>query len=118
MIVLLSVLLSVTVLLSSEITIAIHLSYSLAQKFTLKPYSNRKTKKLCIYLLFLAKKIRDGFTCGGGRGVRKGVRGWGWGLEGVVGWCQWRAPSLFFYSHFEELQTVLFEVELIINNGP
>ena len=93
-------------------------SYSLVRKFTLKPYSNRKTGKLCIYLLFLAKKIRDGFTCGGGRGVRKGVRGWGWGWEGVVGWCQWRAPSLFFYSHFEELQTVLFEVELIINNGP
>ena len=24
----------------------------------------------------------------------------------------------FFYNHFEELQTVLFEVELIINNKP
>ena len=24
----------------------------------------------------------------------------------------------FFYNHFEELQTVLFEVELIINNAP
>ena len=25
---------------------------------------------------------------------------------------------LFFCNHFEELQTVLFEVELIINNAP
>ena len=25
---------------------------------------------------------------------------------------------VFFCSHFEELQTVLFEVELIINNAP
>ena len=25
---------------------------------------------------------------------------------------------VFFYNHFEELQTVLFEVELIINNAP
>ena len=25
---------------------------------------------------------------------------------------------LFFYNHFEELQTVLIEVELIINNKP
>ena len=117
MIVLLSVLLSVTVLLSSEITIAIHLSYSLAQKFTLKPYSNRKTEKLCIYLLFLAKKIRDRFTCGGGERGKEGSEGGGGG-GGVVGWCQRRAPSLFFYNHFEELQTVLFEVELIIDNGP
>ena len=35
----------------------------------------------------------------------------------------WRAPSLFFTitffcNQFEELQTVLFEVELIINNAP
>ena len=26
--------------------------------------------------------------------------------------------SLVFYNHFEELQTMLFEVELIINNTP
>ena len=26
--------------------------------------------------------------------------------------------ALFFCNHFEELQTVLFEVELIINNAP
>ena len=26
--------------------------------------------------------------------------------------------SLFFCNHFQELQTVLFEVELIINNKP
>ena len=25
---------------------------------------------------------------------------------------------LFFFNHFEELQNVLFEVELIINNAP
>ena len=35
----------------------------------------------------------------------------------------WRAPFLFFTitffcNQFEELQTVLFEVELIINNAP
>ena len=35
----------------------------------------------------------------------------------------WRAPpffaiTYFFCSNFEELQTVLFEVELIINNKP
>ena len=26
--------------------------------------------------------------------------------------------SFVFYSHFEELQTMLFEVELIVNNTP
>ena len=28
------------------------------------------------------------------------------------------ANTFFIYNHFEELQTVLFEVELIINNAP
>ena len=27
-------------------------------------------------------------------------------------------PLIFFWNYFEELQTVLFEVELIINNAP
>ena len=44
---------------------------------------------------------------------------------GFTGWRGGRAPPyfynrlfFFFCSHFEELQTVLFEVELIINNAP
>ena len=32
-------------------------SYNQVRKFTLKPYSNRKTEKLCIYLLLLVYKI-------------------------------------------------------------
>ena len=84
-----------TVLLSSEITIAIHLSYSLAQKFTLKPYSNRKTEKLCIYLLFLAKKIRDRFTCGGGERGKEGSEGGGGGGGLLVGAKDVRPPYFF-----------------------
>ena len=35
----------------------------------------------------------------------------GGGVEGAH-------PPLYFCNHFEELQTELFEVELIINNSP
>ena len=52
--------------------------------------------------------------------VREARGGWG-GLGGGVGWV----PFLFFAStfflfcnNFEELKTMLFEVELIINNAP
>ena len=41
---------------------------------------------------------------------------------GFKGWRQGRAPfsfcNRFFWNQFEELQTVLLEVELIINNAP
>ena len=53
---------------------------------------------------------------GGGSGEEGGV----WGGGGVKA----RAPHFFcshlffFCSHFEELQTVLFELELIVNNEP
>ena len=37
---------------------------------------------------------------------------------GRRGWHGERAPLPIFCSHFEELQTLLFEAELIINNAP
>ena len=73
-------------------------SYSLARKFTLKPYSNRKTGKLCIYLLFLAKKIRDGFTCGGGERGKEGSEGMRVGGGLLVGAKDVRPP--YFLQSF------------------
>ena len=44
--------------------------------------------------------------------------GGGWGMGGGDGWCApFFAITYFFCNRFEELQTVLFEVELIINNA-
>ena len=45
-------------------------------------------------------------------------------MGGFRGWRGRRTPSLsftitwVFFNHLKELQTVLFEVELIINNAP
>ena len=45
-------------------------------------------------------------------------------LKGEEGGGEWRLSllfvmtSFFFGNHFEERQTVLFEVQLIINNAP
>ena len=41
----------------------------------------------------------------------------GGGGEGGVGSASFFCNRLFFWNHFEELQTVLFEVELVINNA-
>ena len=40
------------------------------------------------------------------------------GFRGGRGGCPFFVITCFFCSHFEELQTVLFEVEMIINNAP
>ena len=69
-------------------------SYSLARKFTLKLYSNRKTEKLCIYLLFLDQNSETGLYVEGRRGVRKGVRGRGGG--GLCAGAKDVRPPYFF----------------------
>ena len=70
-----------------------------------------KTGKLdCVCSLLKKKDIRGGFT--GGMG----------GTHPPPLLPLTRAPyflqSLAFCNHFEELQTMLFEVELIINDAP
>ena len=62
---------------------------------------------------YLLNSKADLGKAGGGGG--RGVAGWGARVSHTVSiFCYW----LFFCKHFEELQIVLFEVELNIKNAP
>ena len=59
-------------------------------------------------------ELSRGVTEADSRVVGEPGLGWGRGARPPSYFCS----HLFFCNHFEELQTVSFEVELIINNAP
>ena len=72
------------------------------------PYRSSRPKIFCINVN--QKNSRKPEADLRGRRGREGALG----VRALPIFCN----LLFFCNHFEELQTVLFEVELIINNAP